>query len=91
MPEDAKAKARKAARRAQSDFAQAQEKLDERREARRAAFEQARAAGLSTREIAEATGLPVVIAEDPLTCVARGRGKAMEIMDRHHLDLVSTE
>jgi len=57
MPEDAKAKARKAARRAQSDFEQAQDKVDQRREARRAAFKQARAAGLSTREIAEATGL----------------------------------
>ena len=57
MPEDAKAKARKAAHRAQSDFEQAQGKLEERREARRAAFEQAKAAGLSTREIAEATGL----------------------------------
>jgi len=29
----------------------------------------------------EETGLPVVIAEDPLTCVARGGGKAMEMMD----------
>jgi rod shape-determining protein MreB len=43
------------------------------------------------RLIAEETGLPVVIAEDPLTCVARGGGKAMEMMDRHHLDLLSTE
>jgi rod shape-determining protein MreB len=43
------------------------------------------------RLLAEETGLPVVIADDPLTCVARGGGKAMEIMDRHHLDLVSTE
>ncbi len=43
------------------------------------------------RLLAEETGLPVVIAEDPLTCVARGGGKAMEMMDRHHLDLLSTE
>ena len=57
MPEDAKAKARKVARRAQTDFESAQEKVDQRREARRAAFEQARAAGLSTREIADAAGL----------------------------------
>jgi len=41
--------------------------------------------------IASETGLPVVIAEDPLTCVARGGGKAMEIMDMHKLDLLSTE
>ncbi len=43
------------------------------------------------RLLAEETGLPVVIADEPLTCVARGGGRAMEIMDRHHLDLVSTE
>jgi DNA-directed RNA polymerase specialized sigma24 family protein len=57
MPEDAKAKARKAACRAQADFEQTSEKLEQRREARKAAFEKARAAGLSTREIAEAAGL----------------------------------
>ena len=28
----------------------------------------------------EETGLPVVIAEDPLTCVARGGGRALELM-----------
>ena len=28
--------------------------------------------------LAEETGLPVIIAEDPLTCVARGGGKALE-------------
>jgi len=27
------------------------------------------------------TGLPVIVAEDPLTCVARGGGRALEIMD----------
>ncbi|MEM7363491.1 MAG: rod shape-determining protein [Pseudomonadota bacterium] len=27
------------------------------------------------------TGLPVILAEDPLTCVARGGGKALELMD----------
>ena len=31
--------------------------------------------------IGEETGLPVVIAEDPLTCVARGGGIALELMD----------
>jgi rod shape-determining protein MreB len=31
--------------------------------------------------IIEETGMPVVVAEDPLTCVARGGGRAMEIMD----------
>ncbi len=43
------------------------------------------------RLLAEETGLPVVVAEDPLTCVARGGGRAMEIMDRHRLDLLSTD
>ena len=41
--------------------------------------------------ISNETGLPVVVAEDPLTCVARGGGKALELMDRHVLDLLSTE
>ena len=43
------------------------------------------------RLISEETGLPVIVAEDPLTCVARGGGVAMEMMDRHPLDLLSTE
>jgi rod shape-determining protein MreB len=30
----------------------------------------------------EETGLPVVVAEDPLTCVARGSGRALEEIDR---------
>jgi hypothetical protein len=51
MPEDAKSKARKAARRAQADFEQTSEKLEQRREARKAAFEKARAAGLSTPSV----------------------------------------
>ncbi len=29
----------------------------------------------------EETGLPVIIAEDPLTCVVRGSGKALEKME----------
>ena len=43
------------------------------------------------KRISNETGLPVFIAEDPLTCVARGGGKALELMDRHVLDLLSTE
>ncbi|MEE4108946.1 MAG: rod shape-determining protein [Halieaceae bacterium] len=43
------------------------------------------------RLLAAETGLPVVVAEDPLTCVARGGGMAMERMDRHTIDLLSTE
>jgi rod shape-determining protein MreB len=42
--------------------------------------------------LAEETGLPVVIAEDPLTCVARGGGKALELMDKAgNADLLSTD
>ncbi len=33
------------------------------------------------RLISEETGLPVLIANDPLTCVARGGGKILEMMD----------
>ena len=43
------------------------------------------------KRLSNETGLPVVVAEDPLTCVARGGGKALELMDRHVLDLLSTE
>lgn len=43
------------------------------------------------RLISEETGLPVIVADDPLTCVARGGGRAMERMDRHTIDLLSTE
>lgn len=33
------------------------------------------------RLLSNETGLPVIVAEDPLTCVARGGGRALEIMD----------
>ena len=39
----------------------------------------------------EETGLPVVVADDPLTCVARGGGKAMEMMSDRDLDLMTLE
>jgi rod shape-determining protein MreB len=32
------------------------------------------------RRLMQETGLPVVIADDPLTCVARGCGRALEDM-----------
>ena len=41
--------------------------------------------------ISSQTGVPVIIAEDPLTCVARGGGRALEIMDTYDIDLLSTE
>ena len=34
------------------------------------------------RLLNEETGLPVLVAEDPLTCVVRGCGLALEQMDR---------
>jgi len=43
------------------------------------------------RLLSEETGLPVIVAEDPLTCVARGGGRAMETMDRRTIELLSTE
>jgi rod shape-determining protein MreB len=33
----------------------------------------------------------VVVADDPLTCVARGGGKALEMIDERGLDLFTTE
>lgn len=41
--------------------------------------------------IAGETGLPVIVAEDPLTCVARGGGMALERMDRRVISLLSSE
>lgn len=43
------------------------------------------------RLLMEETGLPVLVAEDPLTCVARGGGRALEMMDELGGDLLSTE
>ena len=43
------------------------------------------------RLIMEETGLPVIIAEDPLTCVAHGGGRALEMIDEHGGDLFSLE
>ena len=39
------------------------------------------------RLLMEETGIPVVVAEDPLTCVARGGGKALETLEQHGGDL----
>ncbi len=43
------------------------------------------------RLLMEETGLPVILAEDPLTCVARGGGIALELLDKHQGDFLSTE
>jgi rod shape-determining protein MreB len=43
------------------------------------------------RLLREETGLPVIIAEDPLTCVARGGGRALELIDERGISLFCTE
>lgn len=39
----------------------------------------------------EETGLPVIVAEEPLTCVARGGGRALEMIDARGGDIFTTE
>ncbi|GAB2878685.1 rod shape-determining protein [uncultured Microbulbifer sp.] len=41
------------------------------------------------RLLMEESGLPVIVADDPLTCVARGGGKALDMLDRNRLYLMS--
>lgn len=41
--------------------------------------------------ITHETGLPVIVAEDPLTCVARGGGMALEMMDKQSFSLLAGE
>ena len=43
------------------------------------------------RLIMEETGLPVMVAEEPLTSVARGGGRALELMDERGADLFVSE
>ena len=43
------------------------------------------------RLLMEETGLPVVTAEDPLTCVARGGGRVLELIDKHGGDFLAVE
>ena len=39
----------------------------------------------------EETGLPVVIADDPMTCVVRGGGRILELIDEHGPNVFSQE
>ncbi len=41
--------------------------------------------------LTEETGLPVLVAEDPLTCVARGGGRYLEMLEEYGLDLLAVE
>jgi rod shape-determining protein MreB len=43
------------------------------------------------RLLMEETGLPVIVAEDPLTCVARGGGRALELVDKIGTDFLARE
>src|ERR1700733_9632012 len=43
------------------------------------------------RLISEETGLHVQVADDPLTCVARGGGKALELIDQHRSDFFAAD
>ncbi len=43
------------------------------------------------RLLMEETGLPVFVAEEPLTCVARGGGRALEMIDQGGADLFTVE
>jgi len=42
------------------------------------------------RLLTKETGLPVFVADDPLTCVARGGGVALDIMDKRRVDVLSS-
>lgn len=43
------------------------------------------------RLVMEETGLPVLVAEDPLTCVARGGGRVLELIDEHGVNFLSID
>jgi len=43
------------------------------------------------RLLMEETGIPVIVADDPLSSVARGGGKALELIDLHGGDLFSED
>jgi rod shape-determining protein MreB len=43
------------------------------------------------RLIAEETGIPCVVADEPLTCVARGGGRALELMDEQGMEVFTHE
>ena len=39
----------------------------------------------------EETGIPVIIADDPLTCVAKGGGRALKMLDEKGVDVFTYE
>lgn len=43
------------------------------------------------RLLMEETGLPVIVADDPLTCVARGGGRVLEMIEEHGPEILALE
>jgi len=43
------------------------------------------------RLLMEETGLPVVVADDPLTCVARGGGRVLDLIDEYGAEMFALE
>jgi rod shape-determining protein MreB len=43
------------------------------------------------RLLMEETGLPVIVADDPLTCVARGGGRYLEMIDEYGTQILTVE
>jgi rod shape-determining protein MreB len=43
------------------------------------------------RLLMEETGLPVIVAEDPLTCVARGGGRVLDMIEEHGPEMLVLE
>lgn len=43
------------------------------------------------RLLVEETGLPVIVADDPLTCVARGGGRVLEMIEEHGPEVLALE
>ncbi|MFK8067482.1 MAG: rod shape-determining protein [Gammaproteobacteria bacterium] len=43
------------------------------------------------RLLIEETGLPVIVAEDPLTCVARGGGRVLEMIEEHGSEILALD
>ena len=41
--------------------------------------------------LAKESGVPVIVADDPLTCVARGGGEALEMIDKLGGDIFSDD
>jgi rod shape-determining protein MreB len=43
------------------------------------------------RLLMEEVGISAIVAEDPMTCVARGGGRVLELLDEHSPEALSLE